>query len=55
MELQTRLLRVLSNGFFYRVGGHQPIKADVRIIAATNQNLEQRVRTASFERISIIV
>ena len=48
MELQTRLLRVLSNGFFYRVGGHQPIKADVRIIAATNQNLEQRVKDGLF-------
>ena len=39
-ELQTRLLRVLSDGFFYRVGGHQPIKANVRVIAATHQNLE---------------
>ena len=39
-DLQTRLLRVLSDGNFYRVGGHQPIKADVRIIAATHQNLE---------------
>ncbi len=48
MELQTRLLRVLSNGFFYRVGGHQPIKADVRIIAATNQNLEARVKEGLF-------
>ena len=48
MELQTRLLRVLSNGFFYRVGGHQPIKADVRIIATTNQNLEQRVKDGLF-------
>ena len=48
MEMQTRLLRVLSNGFFYRVGGHQPIKADVRIIAATNQNLEQRVKDGLF-------
>ena len=38
----------LSNGFFYRVGGHQPIKADVRIIAATNQNLEQRVKDGLF-------
>ncbi len=37
-ELQTRLLRVLSDGNFYRVGGHQPIKANVRIIAATHQN-----------------
>ncbi|MDO5531303.1 nitrogen regulation protein NR(I) [Sutterella sp.] len=48
MELQTRLLRVLSNGYFYRVGGHQSIKADVRVIAATNQNLEERVRNGQF-------
>lgn len=48
MELQTSLLRVLSNGFFYRVGGRQPIRADVRIIAATNQNLEQRVKDGLF-------
>lgn len=48
MELQTRLLRVLSNGYFYRVGGHQPIKADVRVIAATNQNLEERVKSGQF-------
>jgi two-component system nitrogen regulation response regulator GlnG len=47
-ELQTRLLRVLSDGFYYRVGGHQPIKADVRVIAATHQNLEARVRQGSF-------
>jgi two-component system nitrogen regulation response regulator GlnG len=47
-ELQTRLLRVLSDGFFYRVGGHQPIKADVRVIAATHQNLEERVRLGLF-------
>jgi two-component system nitrogen regulation response regulator GlnG len=47
-ELQTRLLRVLSDGFYYRVGGHQPIKADVRIIAATHQNLEERVRQGLF-------
>jgi two-component system nitrogen regulation response regulator GlnG len=47
-ELQTRLLRVLSDGFFYRVGGHQPIKADVRVVAATHQNLEERVRQGSF-------
>jgi len=39
-ELQTRLLRVLSDGQFYRVGGHQPIKVNVRIIAATHQDLE---------------
>jgi two-component system nitrogen regulation response regulator GlnG len=47
-ELQTRLLRVLSDGFFYRVGGHQPLKADVRVIAATHQNLEDRVRLGQF-------
>ncbi|MGH8736148.1 MAG: nitrogen regulation protein NR(I) [Burkholderiales bacterium] len=47
-ELQTRLLRVLSDGSFYRVGGHQQITADVRIIAATHQNLETRVREGSF-------
>ncbi len=47
-ELQTRLLRVLSDGFFYRVGGHQPIKANVRVIAATHQNLEEMVRDGSF-------
>ena len=47
-ELQTRLLRVLSDGQFYRVGGHQPIKVNVRVIAATHQNLEQRVRQGLF-------
>jgi two-component system nitrogen regulation response regulator NtrX len=47
-SLQTRLLRVLSDGFFYRVGGHQPLKADVRIIAATHQNLEDRVKLGQF-------
>ncbi|MEW6353716.1 MAG: nitrogen regulation protein NR(I) [Pseudomonadota bacterium] len=47
-ELQTRLLRVLADGEFYRVGGHHPIKVDVRIIAATHQNLEQRVQAGSF-------
>ena len=47
-ELQTRLLRVLADGEFYRVGGHSPIKVDVRIIAATHQNLEQRVRDGNF-------
>ncbi len=47
-ELQTRLLRVLADGFYYRVGGHQPIKADVRVIAATHQNLEERVRLGLF-------
>ncbi|MDY7579660.1 nitrogen regulation protein NR(I) [Herbaspirillum sp. RTI4] len=48
LELQTRLLRVLSDGHFYRVGGHQPMKADVRVIAATHQNLEHRVREGLF-------
>jgi two-component system nitrogen regulation response regulator GlnG len=47
-ELQTRLLRVLADGEFYRVGGHLPIKVDVRIIAATHQNLEDRVRNGDF-------
>jgi two-component system nitrogen regulation response regulator GlnG len=47
-ELQTRLLRVLSDGTFYRVGGHQQLKANVRIIAATHQNLDQRVRDGTF-------
>lgn len=47
-ELQTRLLRVLADGEFYRVGGHTPIKVDVRIIAATHQNLEQRVKEGRF-------
>ena len=47
-ELQTRLLRVLSDGSFYRVGGHQQIKVNVRVIAATHQNLEQRVREGAF-------
>ena len=47
-DLQTRLLRVLSDGHFYRVGGHQPIKANVRIIAATHQDLEQRVKSGLF-------
>jgi len=47
-ELQTRLLRVLSDGTFYRVGGHQQIKVNVRVIAATHQNLEQRVREGTF-------
>ncbi len=47
-ELQTRLLRVLSSHEFYRVGGHRPIKSDVRIIAATNQNIEQLITTGKF-------
>ena len=47
-DLQTRLLRVLSDGQFYRVGGHQPVKVNVRVIAATHQNLEQHVRQGLF-------
>lgn len=45
---QTRLLRVLANGEFYRVGGQQPVKVDVRIIAATHQNLEELVKLGRF-------
>tara|TARA_R100001143_G_scaffold2717_7_gene5790 strand:+ start:28577 stop:29980 length:1404 start_codon:yes stop_codon:yes gene_type:complete len=48
LELQTRLLRVLSDGEFFRVGGHSAVKADVRIIAATHQNLEQQVERGDF-------
>ena len=47
-DLQTRLLRVLQEGEFYRVGGHTPVKVDVRIIAATHQDLAQRVRDGLF-------
>ena len=47
-DLQTRLLRVLSDGHFYRVGGHSGIKANVRVIAATHQDLEQRVKEGGF-------
>ncbi len=47
-DLQTRLLRVLSDGHFYRVGGHNPVKTNVRVIAATHQNLEQSVKDGSF-------
>ncbi|MDX9687962.1 nitrogen regulation protein NR(I) [Halopseudomonas formosensis] len=47
-ETQTRLLRVLADGEFYRVGGHAPIKVDVRIIAATHQNLEELVQAGKF-------
>jgi two-component system nitrogen regulation response regulator GlnG len=47
-ELQTRLLRVLSDGTFYRVGGHQPLRASVRVIAATHQDLELRVKDGAF-------
>ncbi|RFA30666.1 nitrogen regulation protein NR(I) [Alkalilimnicola ehrlichii] len=47
-DLQTRLLRVLADGEFYRVGGHTPVRVDVRIIAATHQNLEHRVAEGQF-------
>jgi two-component system nitrogen regulation response regulator GlnG len=47
-DLQTRLLRVLSDGQFYRVGGHQPLKVNVRVIAATHQDLEERVKQGLF-------
>ncbi len=47
-DLQTRLLRVLSDGHYYRVGGHSSVKANVRVIAATHQDLEQRVKEGSF-------
>ncbi len=47
-DLQTRLLRVLSDGQFYRVGGHGAVKTNVRVIAATHQNLEQRVKEGAF-------
>ncbi len=47
-ELQTRLLRVLADGVFYRVGGHTPVKVNVRVIAATHQNLEEHVKQGLF-------
>ena len=47
-ELQTRLLRVLSDGQFYRVGGQTSVRARVRVVAATHQDLEQRVRDGTF-------
>ena len=58
-DLQTRLLRVLSDGQFYRVGGHQPIKVDVRVIAATHQELDAlvvdgRFREDLFHRLNVI-
>ena len=58
-ELQTRLLRVLSDGQFYRVGGHQSVKVNVRVIAATHQHLEERVargmfREDLFHRLNVI-
>ena len=48
LETQTRLLRVLSNGEFYRIGGREPIKVDVRIITATHQNIEDLVKAGNF-------
>jgi two-component system nitrogen regulation response regulator GlnG len=48
VSLQTRLLRVLAEGEFYRVGGQTPIRVDVRVIAATHQNLEERVKNGQF-------
>ncbi len=48
IEMQTRLLRVLNDGSFYRVGGKTPIKVDVRIIAATHQNMEKMVKEGNF-------
>ncbi|MBU3724892.1 MAG: nitrogen regulation protein NR(I) [Burkholderiaceae bacterium] len=48
LDLQTRLLRVLSDGHYYRVGGHASLKANVRVIAATHQDLEARVRAGQF-------
>ncbi len=48
LDVQTRLLRVLADGQFYRVGGHSAIKVDVRIVAATHQDLEQRVAEGKF-------
>jgi len=47
-ELQTRLLRVLADGEFYRIGGRSPVKVDVRIVAATHQDLEKRVAGGQF-------
>ena len=47
-ETQTRILRVLSSGEFYRIGGSEPVTVDVRIIAATNQNLNEKVKTGAF-------
>ena len=47
-DLQTRLLRVLADGQFYRVGGHNPMKSNVRVIAATHQDLELRVKAGGF-------
>lgn len=48
LDVQTRLLRVLADGQFYRIGGYSPVKVDVRIIAATHQNLDARVTEGKF-------
>jgi two-component system nitrogen regulation response regulator GlnG len=48
LDIQTRLLRVLADGQFYRVGGHEPVSVDVRIVAATHQNLESLVEQGKF-------
>nr|ELR5144790.1 sigma 54-interacting transcriptional regulator [Providencia stuartii] len=48
LDIQTRLLRVLAEGQFYRIGGYTPVKVDVRIIAATHQDLEKRVKEGLF-------
>lgn len=48
LDMQTRLLRVLSDGHFYRVGGNQSVRANVRVVAATHQNLEKLVRAGTF-------
>ncbi|MCZ4337972.1 nitrogen regulation protein NR(I) [Shewanella colwelliana] len=48
LDVQTRLLRVLADGQFYRIGGHSPVQVDVRIIAATHQNLESQVSKGEF-------
>lgn len=55
LDVQTRLLRVLADGQFYRVGGYAPVKVDVRIIAATHQNTELRVQEGNSVRIYSIV
>lgn len=59
LDIQTRLLRVLAEGQFYRIGGYTPVKVDVRIVAATHQNLEKRVteglfRDDLFHRLNVI-
>ena len=53
-DLQTRLLRVLADGQFYRVGGHNPMRSNVRVIAATHQDLEERVKAGSFREDALL-